>query len=202
MLATWAPQAFGDRLVPFFSFLDDDSGMRDIAQHDRERFIHLYKFCHAVMRDPSPFSDAEKEFIAAYVSGVNACQWCHGAHSVTAQALGADEAALKKSLEDLDSAPIDERLKPVLRYVEKLTLTPSRVTEKDIEEVRNAGWEEDVIQDAILICAVFNCYNRIVDGYGVKGRRDLYDLHGARIAEGGYASMSKIEASECSATSA
>jgi len=58
-----------------------------------------------------------------------------------------------------------------------------------MSEVADAGWGEDAIQDAILICVVFNCYNRIVDGHGAKGRKDLYDLHGARIAEGGYNSM-------------
>ena len=179
--------------MPFFSFLGEDSGMRDIAQHDRDRFIHLYKFCHSIMRDPSPSSDAEREFIAAYVSGVNACEWCHGAHSVTAQALGADDKTLKLALDDLDGAPVAERLKPVLRYVRELTLSPSRITEVDVQDVSDAGWGEDAIHDAILICAVFNCYNRIVDGHGVKGRKDLYDLHGARIAEGGYDSMSTIE---------
>ena len=179
--------------MPFFSFLSVDSGMRDIAQHNRDRFIHLYKFCESVMRDPSPFNDAEREFIAAFVSGVNACQWCHGAHSVTAQALGADDQTLKLALDDVDAAPVDDRLKPVLRYVKKLTLTPSRITDTDVRDVSDAGWEEDAIHDTILICAVFNCYNRIVDGHGVKGRKDLYDLHGARIAEGGYANMSAIE---------
>ena len=178
--------------MPFFSFLGEDSGMRDIAQHDRDRFIHLYKFCHSIMRDPSPFSDAEREFIAAYVSGVNACEWCHGAHSVTAQALGADDKTLKLALDDLDGAPVAERLKPVLRYVRKLTLSPSRITEVDVQDVSDAGWGEDANHDAILICAVFNCYNRIVDGHGVKGRKDLYDLHGAQIAEGGYDGMSTI----------
>ena len=61
---------------------------------------------------------------------------------------------------------------------------------------------EDAIHNAILICAVFNCYNRIVDGHGMKGRKDLYDLHGTRIAEGGYDSMSAIEKASPVAASA
>lgn len=117
----------------------------------------------------------------------------HGAHSVTAAALGADDATLKLALEDIDAAPVEERLKPILHYVKKLTLTPSRVVEADVQAVAAAGWGEDAIHDAVLICAVFNCYNRIVDGHGVKGRDDLYDLHGVRIAEGGYANMSAIK---------
>ena len=55
--------------MPFFSFLGDDLGIRDIAQHDWERFINFYKFCHSRMRGPSPFSGAEREFIAAAAFG-------------------------------------------------------------------------------------------------------------------------------------
>ncbi|HEY2960400.1 MAG TPA: carboxymuconolactone decarboxylase family protein [Actinomycetota bacterium] len=65
---------------------------------------------------PSPFSVAERELIAAYVSGLNACDYCHCVHSATAQAFGLDEG-LVAALLDVDAAPIDARMRPVLRYV-------------------------------------------------------------------------------------
>jgi AhpD family alkylhydroperoxidase len=40
------------------------------------------------LRGPSPFTVAERELIAAYVSGLNACGYCHGIHRVTADAFG------------------------------------------------------------------------------------------------------------------
>lgn len=35
-------------------------------------------------RKASPLSTGERELIAAYVSGLNACDYCHGVHSETA----------------------------------------------------------------------------------------------------------------------
>jgi hypothetical protein len=73
------------------------------------------------------------------VSGVNSCRYCHGAHSLVAHAFGIDEAVLAKSLDDIGVAPIDGRLKPILRYVRKLTETPSWMTAADAAAVYDAG---------------------------------------------------------------
>jgi alkylhydroperoxidase family enzyme len=41
----------------------------------------LLEYHQALLRGPSPFSVAERELIAAYVSGLNACGYCHGVHT-------------------------------------------------------------------------------------------------------------------------
>ncbi|WP_255431655.1 carboxymuconolactone decarboxylase family protein [Ruegeria sp. THAF57] len=41
-----------------------------------------------VMRGESELSASERELIAAYVSGLNACSYCHEAHTVFARAYG------------------------------------------------------------------------------------------------------------------
>jgi AhpD family alkylhydroperoxidase len=38
----------------------------------------------ALLRGDSPFTVAEREMMAAYVSGVNACRYCQGAHTAAA----------------------------------------------------------------------------------------------------------------------
>jgi AhpD family alkylhydroperoxidase len=70
---------------------------------------------------------AERELIAAYVCGLNACRYCHGVHTATAQAFGISEGTLGALLDDLGTAPVAERIKPLLRYVGKLTLTPAKI---------------------------------------------------------------------------
>jgi AhpD family alkylhydroperoxidase len=49
-------------------------------------------------------SVAQRELIAAYVSGLNACGYCHGVHSATVQAFGIDEAVLTALLDEVDTA--------------------------------------------------------------------------------------------------
>ena len=59
-------------------------------------------------------------------------------------------------------------MKPILRYVRKLTLTPSRIVPSDSEAVFEAGRDEQALFDAISVCALFNFMNRIVDGTEIK----------------------------------
>jgi uncharacterized peroxidase-related enzyme len=120
------------------------------------------------LRDPSPLTVAERELIAAYVSGLNACTYCHGAHTVAATAFGIDESVFADLMADLDTATVDGRIKPILAYVRKLTLSPARMVEADAEAVYAAGWDEQALFDAVSVCALFNFMNRIVEGSGIK----------------------------------
>jgi len=33
--------------------------------------------------------------------------------------------------------------------------------------VSHAGWSEDALYDAVILCAAFNMMNRIVEGFGI-----------------------------------
>jgi hypothetical protein len=48
-------------------------------------------------------------------------------HAATAEQFGVAGVLLLQLLEDPEHAPIDERLKPLLAYVKKLTYSPSRL---------------------------------------------------------------------------
>jgi uncharacterized protein YciW len=70
---------------------------------------------------------------------------------------------------DLETSSVDEKLKPILAYVGKLTRTPAFMTEADAQKVYDAGWDEQALFDAVSVCALFNFMNRIVEGSGIKG---------------------------------
>ena len=128
----------------------------------------LIAFHDAVLRnEDSPLSIAEREIIAALVSGLNACAFCYGAHKTMAMAFGLPEETITALVDDIDSAPIEEKLKPLLHYVRKLTLSPSKMVQSDADAVFAAGWPEDALHDAVLVCALFNFMNRVLDGAGI-----------------------------------
>lgn len=56
----------------------------------------------------------------------------------------------------------------MLEYVEKLTLTPSAMTEADVHKLRDAGWSDRDILDIVQVCAYFNFRVRVVDGLGLE----------------------------------
>jgi len=84
------------------------------------------------------------------VSSTNDCPFCVGAHAAAARKFDIPESTLQALASDLETAPIDERLKPVLRYVEKLTKTPYQMTQADADAVRAAGWDELALSDAVI----------------------------------------------------
>lgn len=71
-------------------------------------------------------------------------------------------------LNDWKSAPIDEKLKGMLGFLEKLTLTPQEVTADDIAPLREAGNSDEAIEEAIHVAVVFNMMDRIADSLGFE----------------------------------
>jgi uncharacterized peroxidase-related enzyme len=175
--------------MSYLPSLKPDSVLLDVFRAYPDAARPLLDYHEALLRGPSPFTVAERELIAAYVSGLNACGYCHGVHSATAQAFGIAEGTLEALLADADTAPVDERLRPVLRYVRKLTEAPSRVTPGDAEAVLAAGWDEQALHDAASICGLFNLMNRIVDGLGIDAGRDYFALSSRRLADNGYSGL-------------
>jgi uncharacterized peroxidase-related enzyme len=56
----------------------------------------------------------------------------------------------------------------MLEYAEKLTLTPSAMTEEDVQKLRDVGWTDRDILDIVHVCAYFNFRTRVVDGLGLE----------------------------------
>ena len=123
--------------------LPENATLADLRRTYADLLEKLRPYGQRLMRGPSPLTPGQRELIAAFVSGVNSCRYCHGAHSLVARAFGVDEAVLAASLDNADVAPIDARLKPILRYVRKLTETPSRTT-----PWRPRGWSRTAICEA------------------------------------------------------
>ncbi len=73
----------------------------------------------------------------------------------------------------------------MLEYAEKLTLTPSAMTEEDVQKLRDVGWTDRDILDIVHVCAYFNFRVRVVDGLGLElGDWQIKSAHaGAERAE-------------------
>lgn len=154
--------------MSIFPSLPEDHQLADVFKRFPASVLPLLEYHDRVLRDASSLTVAERELIAAYVSGLNACTYCHGSHRLAAQAFGIDEALFDGLIDDLDTANVDARLKPILAYVSKLTREPAKITERDAALVYAAGWDEEALFSAISVCALFNLMNRIVEGTGTR----------------------------------
>ena len=166
--------------------LPENPTLLDLRSKYANLFELLRPYGQQLMRGSSPFSPGERELIAAYTSATNACRYCHGVHKLVAEGFGIDEAVLNKLWSDIDSAPVDDKMKPVLRYVRKLTETPSRMTDADADAVYAAGWNDEALVHAIAVCAYFNQMNRLVEGAGIVGMPEGYAANAETLVARGY----------------
>ena len=90
-------------------------------------------------------------------------------------------------LEDYRTAPIPEAEKALFAFLEKVNRTSNQIRQRDVDEVKKAGWPDEAIYDAITVCALFNFYNRWCDAAGVQDMPAAgYAMSGKRLAAHGY----------------
>jgi uncharacterized peroxidase-related enzyme len=178
--------------MTFLPSLPGDAVLLDVFRAYPGTSRPLLEYHQALLRGPSPLTVAERELIAAYVSGLNACRYCHGVHTAVAEASGIPEGTLGALLDDIGAAPVTERMKPLLRYVGKLTLTPAKIIPGDAEAVLAAGWQEQALHDAVAVCGLFSLMNRLVDGLGISAGEDYFQVAGGRLADNGYAGLQDL----------
>ena len=165
--------------MSFLPSLPRRTNLTDVMKAFPLAWEPMLDFHDVVLRGESPLSIGERELIAAYVSALNQCHFCYNAHRVYAESYGYAPEVCPALIDDLASAPIDDRLRPVLAYAGKLTLNPAQVTDADIAAILAAGWDERAVADANKVTALFNYMNRVILGMGVD---DFEDYYGRRLA--------------------
>jgi uncharacterized peroxidase-related enzyme len=178
------------RAMPFLPSINvDDKVPHALAKFNTGTGRPLVEYHEALLRGDSPFTVAEREMMAAYVSGVNACQYCHGAHTAAAKEFGVSEQLISDLLTSVQTAQVDPKMVPVLNYIRKLTLAPTTMTQRDADAVYAVGWTERALYDAVQICCLYNFMNRFVEGLGLTPIPDQFAMEGRMIKEGSYKGM-------------
>ena len=154
---------------------------------------HLASFTEGVMRGPAPISAALRELIAAYTSWTNRCEFCWRSHAAMAAELLGSESLVEEVLRDLETSPLPEREKALLRFARKITLNLADMGEADIAALRNHGWNDEAIYFTISVVGLFNFYNRWVTTSGVHAVSDeAHRHHGKRVAHSGYEPKNRL----------
>ena len=74
-----------------------------------------------------------------------------------------------------------------MAYIEKVNGDCASVTQEDIGALHQHGFTDEAIYDAILVCGLFNFYNRWIDASGVHEMPPHdHAMSGHRLATRGY----------------
>jgi hypothetical protein len=98
-----------------------------------------------------------------------------------------DPKLVEGVLHDLETSSLDEKTKKLFRYIKKVADDAASVTRDDVLAVKNGGWSEAAIYDALTVASLFSYYNTWIDGAGVQDMSSAdYQNSGRRLATMGY----------------
>jgi alkylhydroperoxidase family enzyme len=81
-----------------------------------------------------------------------------------------DEKLVAAVLDNWRTAPVSEKMRSTLGFLEKLTTNPGAVGPGDLEPLRAAGVSDKAIEEAIYVCFLFSVMDRLADAFD-------FDLH-------------------------
>ena len=71
---------------------------------------------------------------------------------------------------NLDEAGLSASERALLEYVELVTKAAYKTTTKDVQKLRDIGWKEEQIAEAVYVIAMFAFFNRVADAFGVPSQ--------------------------------
>ena len=116
---------------------------------------------HDALTDETPLEREEVEMLVVTVSGVNDCLYCVVAHGALLRIFAdaprlADQLATNHRTADLSAAH-----REMLDFAVKLTETPGRVEDADVDRLRDAGFTSEEVWDIASVVSLFNLSNRM-----------------------------------------
>ena len=69
---------------------------------------------------------------------------------------------------NLDAAALTPAERALLDYVRKVTEAAYRTTPEDVQILRDHGWTDPQIAEAVYITAMFAFFNRVADAFGIS----------------------------------
>jgi uncharacterized peroxidase-related enzyme len=137
--------------------------------HRPDFLKHVMDFSWQLHFCDGHLSERVKEMIATLVSGQNRCPYCMHSHAYFLHRQGAEEAAVAAiGRGAIEEAPITEAERALLRFARLLTHESYRNTAEEVQKLRDAGWTEPQIAEAVYITAMFAFFNRVANGFGLE----------------------------------
>lgn len=124
---------------------------------DHQRYLPIVEFLDKVIQSASELSWSECERIGLELGKQNRSEFCAGIRAGMIKALGTDK-----------DAPDDDKLRPILAFARKLNQDSSTVTEGDIQTIRDAGWNDQTVEDVTGLVAILKVYSILANGLGFK----------------------------------
>lgn len=131
-----------------------------------EERLRLYQ---VVENCESSLDPIERQAAAWVASLLNGTAHCASGLELKLRSLGLDAVTMDAISSDPARAEVeDDRLRIIVRHAAKLTLSPTDMTERDVDELRSVGLDDLDIVDLNNMISYYNYINRVVMGLGLR----------------------------------
>lgn len=174
--------------MPYIPVEEHLPGITGLLEYRKDSAQPIRELTQLLLRGPSTLSEGERELIATIVSHNNECRFCTTAHTAAADLLLGECDTSAKVKQDIETAPVSEKLKALLTIARQVQRGGKHVTDEAVRRAKEAGATDLEIHDTVLIAALFCLYNRYVDGLSTVAPADptFYQGLAQRLVNHGY----------------
>ncbi len=174
--------------MPYIPLNEKLPGITGLLDYRKDTALPIRELTQILLRGASTLTEGERELIATVVSHGNDCKFCTAAHTAATDVLLDDENVTIKVKADIDTAPVSNKMKALLKIAKAVGKNGKLVTEDMVNNAREEGATDMELHDTILIAALFSLYNRYVDGLASVTPTDpaFYDRLGNILKDKGY----------------
>jgi uncharacterized peroxidase-related enzyme len=126
-----------------------------------QRLRDFMQSFNEIMLSESRLSKLEREMIAVVVSSANRCYYCLVSHGSAVRKLSGDPQLGEMLALNYRAAELEPKMRGILDFAWKLTVTPAEVIEADRDALRALGLDSEDIFDVAQVVALFNFSNRM-----------------------------------------
>ncbi|HEX3472359.1 MAG TPA: peroxidase-related enzyme [Silvibacterium sp.] len=113
----------------------------------------------------------QKEMISAYISKLNACPYCLDSHGFFLLVHGAPKEVADKIIAgEIDDAALSDAERHLLLYVKKVNGESFKTTKEDVQQLRDLGWQDEQIAEAVHVAAMMGLCNRVANAFGLPSQ--------------------------------
>ena len=135
---------------------------------------HMMGIADGVLFREGSLGRRRKELLATFVSAANGCAYCADSHGFSLRANGGTDEDLEAALAcRCDSPALSPGDQALLRFASRISANSASITTVEIEDLRDQGFTDLAIAEAIHLTALFAAFNRIVNAFGLASQELL-----------------------------
>lgn len=144
--------------------------------HRPDEWRAFFAYHDALMEKEGGLSPADRQLIVVATSAANDCLYCVIAHGAVARIRARDPLIADQVAVDWRKADLTSRQRAMLGFAEKLAVRPADVTDRDLEDLRKHGFDDEDIWDIGAITAFYALSNRMAHLTAMRPNDEFYLL--------------------------